>query len=274
MFLKATLTTLLAALMLSASPARAAPLYSITALPATTYAYAVNNAGQVVGEYSEGSAFSWSGGVLTDLGIGGASSARAVSSNGLVAGYTSTGESNRAFLRTGSGTAILGTLGGADSFGLGVNASGQVVGQSSNAAGAFRGFIYSGGVMRDIGTLGGDFALAGGINNAGQVVGESSIDNEPIPTVRAFLYDDGTMRDLGTLGGRQSSAAAISESGHVTGYAFTGDSVEHAFLYVDGMMVDLGTLGGGRSFGLRICDIHDILHRLDKYFFVAHDAVL
>lgn len=248
MFLKANIAGLLAALALWASPAHAAPLYSITALPASTYAYGLNNAGQVVGELG-GSAFSWSGGVLTGLGVAGASSAHAVSSNGLVAGSTFSGETSRAFLHNDAGPQILGTLGGANSFGLGVNASGQVVGQANNAAGDYRGFLYSGGLMRDIGTLGGNFALASGINDAGQIVGESSIDNEPISTVRAFLYDGGTMRELGTLGGRQSSAAAISEAGHVTGYSYTGGSVEHAFLYVDGMMMDLGTLGGGRSYG-------------------------
>ncbi len=130
-----------------------------------------------------------------------------------------------------------------------MNASGHVVGQSTNAANESRGFLYSGGEMRDIGTLGGDFALAARINNAGQVVGEAALDAGPLATVHAFIYEGGAMRDLGTLGGRQSSAAAISEAGHVTGYAYTAGSVEHAFLYIDGMMVDLGTLGGGRSFG-------------------------
>ena len=253
MFLKTNITTLLAALVLWASPAHAAPLYSITALPPSTYANAINSAGQVVGQFGvggEGHAFSWSGGVLTDLGMAGATStAQAVSSNGLVAGYTVTGDAIRAFLRNGAGTTALGTLGGDRSFGLGVNASGHVVGQSTNAANESRGFLYSGGEMRDIGTLGGDFALAAGINNAGQVVGEAALDSGPLSTVHAFIFQDGAMRDIGTLGGRQSSAAAISEGGHVTGYAYTPGSVEHAFLYVDDMMIDLGTLGGGRSYG-------------------------
>ena len=256
MFLKANIAGLLAALVLSAPAAQAAPLYSITALPPSTYAYGINNAGQVVGEFgagAEGHAFRWAGGVLTDLGSPGASSiARAVSSNGWSAGYSFSGESSRAFVHNGAGTTVLGTLGGASSFGLGVNASGQVVGQSTNAAGEPRGFLFSAGEMRDIGTLGGDFALAAGINNAGQVVGETSLDDGPLATVHAFLYENGAMRDLGTLGGRQSSAAAISEGGHVTGYSYTTGSVEHAFLYIDGIMIDLGTLGGGRSYGYGI----------------------
>lgn len=254
MFSKANIAAVLGALVLCSPPAFAAPLYSITALPANTYAHAINNAGQVAGDVGvggEGHAFVWSGGVLTDLGAAGnMSSARAISSNGLVAGYTSSSEQSGAFLRSGSGMVPLGTLGGANSFGLGVNASGQVVGQANNAAGDFRGFLFSDGRMRDIGTLGGDFALATGINNAGQVVGESSLNTEPGPAsnVHAFIHENGLMRDLGTLGGSLSSAAAINDAGQVAGHSYTAGSVEHAFLYSDGIMIDLGPLGGGRSF--------------------------
>src|SRR4051794_34524752 len=49
----------------------------------------------------------------------------------------------------------LGTLGGADSLGLGINDSGQVVGQSDTADGHTHAFLYSQGVMADLGTLGG-----------------------------------------------------------------------------------------------------------------------
>lgn len=254
MFSKVNIAGMLAALVLWASPAVAAPLYSITALPANTYAHAINHASQVVGDVGvggEGHAFVWSGGVLTDLGaVGNMSSARAISSNGLVAGYTSSSEHSRAFLYDGSSMVQLGTLGGANSFAMGVNAAGQVTGQSDNAAGEFRGFFFSDGQMRDIGTLGGDFVLATGINNAGQVVGESSVSMEPGPAtpVHAFIYENGAMRDLGTLGGSLSSAAAINDAGQVAGHSYTVGSVEHAFLYTDGIMTDLGTLGGGRSF--------------------------
>ena len=256
MFSKANFAGMLAALLLAVPAAHAAPLYSITALPANTFATAINNAGNVVGEVAvgtEGHAFVWAAGVLTDLGfVGTASAARAISSNGLVAGYTTTSEQSRAFLHDGSGMIPLGTLGGANSTGHGVNALGQVVGQSNNADGAFRGFLYSGGSMTDLGTLGGDFSFAAAINGRGQVVGESSLTFDPVSAVHAFVYEGGVMRDLGTLGGRISSATAINDIGQIAGFAYTAGSVEHAFLSVDGMMIDLGTLGGGRSFGYAI----------------------
>lgn len=284
MFSKANFAGMLAALVLGASTAHAAPLYSITALPANTFATAINNAGQVVGEVAvgtEGHAFIWAGGVVTDLGsVGTASAARAISNNGLVAGYTVAGEQIRAFLHDGTGMIPLGTLGGANSTGHGVNSLGQVVGQSNNAEGAFRGFLYSVGTMTDLGTLGGDFSFAGGINTRGQVVGESSLTFDLVSPVHAFVYENGEMRDLGTLGGSNSSATAINDLGQIAGIAYTADSVEHAFLYIDGMMIDLGTLGGGRSFGYGINGLGEVVGTstlagdLDQHAFIYSGGVM
>src|SRR5581483_11451846 len=63
----------------------------------------------------------------------------------------------------------LGTLGGA-SIAYGVNASGQVVGESGGHAFRYR----DGASMVDLGTLGGSESAAFGINSAGQVVGFAS----------------------------------------------------------------------------------------------------
>ena len=58
----------------------------------TTVANGINNAGQVVGS-SNGHAFLYSGGVMTDLGPG---SANAINSSGQIAGHS--GTTNHAFL--------------------------------------------------------------------------------------------------------------------------------------------------------------------------------
>jgi probable HAF family extracellular repeat protein len=259
-------------------------VYSVTALPPYSLAYGINNAGQVTGAIAfgeESEAFRWAGGVLTPLGtLGGPSTGRAISSNGLVAGYAIPDGETQAFLHNGIGLVPLGTLGGRGSTAHGVNAAGQVTGQSTNSAGEFRAFIYEGGSMRDIGTLGGDFAFGAAINNAGHVVGESSINNNPLPDVHAFLYRDGVMHDLGTLGGRISSAAAINDAGQVTGHSYTEGSVEHAFLYVDGEMIDLGTLGGRRSFGNSINGLgqvvgtSDLAGDMERHAFIFSAGVL
>jgi probable HAF family extracellular repeat protein len=69
----------------------------------------------------------------------------------------------------------LGTLGGDYSYAYGINASGQVVGQSRTAAGSLDPFLYTDGRMLDLNSLlplASPFALwnAVGINDAGQVL--------------------------------------------------------------------------------------------------------
>src|SRR5688500_6265601 len=69
--------------------------------------------------------------------------------------------------------ADLGTLGGTSSIGWGINASGQVTGQSYTTGDAeTHAFLYD-GAMHDLGTLGGTFSSGAGINDSGQVTGQS-----------------------------------------------------------------------------------------------------
>jgi probable HAF family extracellular repeat protein len=63
----------------------------------------------------------------------------------------------------------LGTLGGLESWGTGINANGQVVGYSYVSGTHSHAFLYSKGMMTDLGTLGGFssdlFSYAYGIND-------------------------------------------------------------------------------------------------------------
>ena len=73
----------------------------------------------------------------------------------------------------------LGTLGGTSSSAYGINAAGQVVGQSYTAAGpSYHAFItgLNGVGMTDLGALGRYGSSATGINDAGQVVGEVTLE--------------------------------------------------------------------------------------------------
>jgi probable HAF family extracellular repeat protein len=192
---------------------------------------------------------------VTDLTLGGSlSDGLGINANGQVTGqsYTTGNAEQHAFLWTpttpngASGTMLdLGTLGGTESGGYGVNASGQVAGYSWTTGGAnYRAFLYD-GTMHDLGTLGGEFSYGLGINDSGQVTGYSGTTGGDH---RAFLYD-GTMHDLGTLGGAESEGNGINARGQVTGYsATTGNAEVHAFLY-DGTLHDLETLGGKDSRG-------------------------
>ena len=156
----------------------------------------------------------------------------------------------------------LGTLGGTYSWAGGINASGQVVGDSTTAPGqegpGTHAFLWTDGTMTDLGTLGGEMSTAIDINDAGQVVGSSETAER---TQRAFLWENGAMTDLGTLGtGSHSEGIRINAAGQVVGHATTAPGQElldpgtRAFLWSEGEMTDLGTLGGDWS---RATDITD-----------------
>jgi len=232
-------------------------------------AHGINASGQVVG-YSEAAtankAFLWSGGVMTDLGgLPGAddwSYATSINSGGQVVGQSGAAGSHRAFLwqdLNGNGVSDsgemqdLGDLPGGDdwSYATSINATGQVVGDSS-VAGASHAFLWDNGAMIDLGALSGghNSSAAMDINDGSQVVGFSGMSGTG--SARAFLWEDlngngvsdlGEMQDLGDLpGGSDVSVAwAINEGGQVVGQSVVGGD-GRAFVWdsADGM-IDLNT---------------------------------
>ena len=253
---------------LCSSAALAEVRYTVTnlgTLPGgyASYAYGINNSGQVVG-YSYSSpagyyhAFLYSNGSMTDLGTlpGGAplqSYAYGINNTGQIVGQSSTytaGDKNpvteHAFRYSGGVMSALGTLpGGVGSVANGINDSGQVVGYSytyNDHSQQHRAFAYNNGSMADLGTLGGSLSGASAINNSGQVVGWARLPSE---NSHAFLYSNGVMADLGTLGGTYSDARGINDAGQVVGYSYTtGNTAWHACLYDGGSITDLGNLPG------------------------------
>ena len=68
----------------------------------------------------------------------------------------------------------LGTLDGANSYASGINARGQVVGDSDTASSGRHAFVWENGTLTDLGTLGGSNSFALAINANGTIVGLSS----------------------------------------------------------------------------------------------------
>jgi probable HAF family extracellular repeat protein len=187
-------------------------------------------------QFGESRAFIWRNGVMTDLGtLEGDSKAYGINDAGQVVGEFSAQTSAttyawRAFLVTpedtdGNGAPDrwfrdsnadgkndlmrnLGTTGGNTSHSVAsdVNNLGQVVGSvwTSSTSRAFR---WQNGVMTDMGTFGGQRSSASAINDAGQIVGWFSSAGQS----RAFIWKAGVVTDLGVSGG----AADINASGQV-----------------------------------------------------------
>lgn len=206
----------------------------------TSFAYSINNKGQVVGWVgSQGGkparGFLYSNGIVTEVPtLGGTSgNALAINDKGQITGSAGTGSGGHAFIDTNGVMTDLGTLGGSISVGFGINAEGEVAGTAylpeNNAYHAFR---YSNGTMLDLGTLGGTYSDGFSINKYGQVVGSSYLAGDT--TVNGFLYSGNILYNLNDLvdpraGWTIGEANAINDKGQIAASG-TRNGENHALL--------------------------------------------
>jgi probable HAF family extracellular repeat protein len=159
------------------------------------YATAINDAGVVTGVGHGDNTFRWyPTGAFDDLGDGQSRIASwAINPSGQLAGFRSRfidGTFSTTAFRYSEdlGFVDLGSLGGSNSGGQGINAAGTVVGWSELQPGighAFR--ALSGQLMEDLGTLGGPGSGAQAINDSGVIVGYADLANMQ---GHAFVYSD------------------------------------------------------------------------------------
>jgi probable HAF family extracellular repeat protein len=199
-------------------------------------------------------------GRLVDLSGQSQSKPNAINSRGNVAAVNVVSGSYRGLIY-GSSTTNLGTLGGTNSFGAGINTSNLVVGYSLTSDGSDHAFLWTPGgtngvsgnpQMKDLGTLGGLSSEAYAINRLGVVTGFSSDGNND----HAFVYSNAVMKDIGNLMGGSlpgSYGYGINDQGHVAGIAYNQNySTAHAFFYNGATVTDLGTLGGTGGIALSV----------------------
>jgi probable HAF family extracellular repeat protein len=124
---------------------------------------------------------------------------------------------------------------------LGINSTGQVVGEMSMADGPHA-FLWTQGRIQDLGSIGAPWRDLC-INEAGQVAGSVGVKVGELYRSRAVRWTGGVKQDLGSLpGGNWSSVGGINAAGDVVGEATIADGNYHAFLYTDAMgMIDLNT---------------------------------
>lgn len=178
----------------------------------------------------------------------------------------------------------LGTLGGPDSVGYGLNAAGQVVGWSSidgcitelSETPCRRAYVWQDGVMTDLGLLPGDEeSFARAINDAGFIVGTSEDDILfGSGSFHAVTWTDGVISALPHLG-ESSIAHDVNASGVVAGWARdTGVNQDRAVTWSGGVLSNPGATESHQSNrGVGINDL-GVLVGFAWNLFQPNDAVL
>jgi probable HAF family extracellular repeat protein len=210
----------------------------------TSFAWAVNNSAQVVGESKlatgEVRAFLWTkAGGMRNLGTLGGTSSRAYDINDagqVVGASTNASGQQRPFLWTeAEGMRDIGRPDGSYGGGYGINSYGDVAmeGRGGNVptGGAF--YRSSPGVLEEVNTV---TAYPDDVNNASQVVGFMSYTSVTGATSQAVLWSRTAggweEKPLGFLsGGNISDARAINDAGQVVGYSRSSEAGIHAMIW-------------------------------------------
>jgi probable HAF family extracellular repeat protein len=138
-----------------------------------------------------------------------------INSNGQMIGSSFSSGASHAVLYSNGTLTDLGTLGGTASRAAGINARGQIVGDSYlNGNTVDHAFLYSNGVMSDLGTLGGSNSSAVAINDLGQVVGSSQTlgHNDSSSGFEGFIYNSGVLKDIESTIGTSGFPQAINDT--------------------------------------------------------------
>ena len=122
--------------------------------------------------------------------------------------------------------------GAIDTFVLGINDLGAIVGVYNSATPGGHGFLYSGGAFTLLDYPGALGTYVSGINDAGQIVG---IYYDQSEADHGFVYSNGTYTPL-NVPGASTAAFGINNSGQIVGYYYFGNNLNSAqgFLFSSG----------------------------------------
>jgi len=230
-----------------------AQTYTFTQLdvPTATFteARALNDSGQVVGEFKVGTgpttAFIYSSGTFTTFSPTGAAYTQAVGINSggeVVGSYRDASSVWHAFLRGAKGKApriaTLDPAGSTSTFGWGVNDNSYVVGSFTDAGTpSSHGFLLSpkGSKFTTLNAPGvtTGFTSAFGINAFADVAGLYATTSTG--AYHGFTNIGGTYATLDPAGSVETHALGINSTDAVAGFYVTASNVTHAFLYRPGI---------------------------------------
>lgn len=229
-------------------------LRNIDSIETGSFAFGINNTGQVVGQYvdTNGDYRSFvtgpNGNGINDPGT--QVSFNGINDDGQVVGSFLVNGVEHSFISDDGGATAndIGTLAGLHTFATSINNSGQVVGHSRGDDGKNHAFITGddGIGMKDIGSLDPKYyktTIAHDINESGQVVGFSSMDNKTWSHAFITGADGEGMINLGTLGTHSSVAVAINDAGQAVGLSYdVGTDLDTSFIYANGGLTNLSAL--------------------------------
>ena len=169
----------------------------LSGLQQYTIANGINDAGQIVGSYSDSQ-------------------------------HLFMGQSSQGFVYTGGNFTPLNVPGATNTAAYGINNLGQIVGTFSNSSLNSHGFLDTGGNFSQIDVPGATDTVAYGINDAGQIVG--TFDDST--GHHSFLYTGGNFAQLDVPGAFQTLASDINSTEQIVGWyssSATGTGI-HGFL--------------------------------------------
>jgi probable HAF family extracellular repeat protein len=239
-----------------------------------SFAYGINNKGQVVGQADTGlpdpsgrwssqvHACLWNGGAISGLATlgGNRSCAYGINDVGQIVGDSAIpgacdASGWRAFLWQNGSVANLGTpsypWGDQGSHACAINNAGVVAGYGVGGSwGAWMNCpqVWSNGQWTNL-TYNYEHAAASAINNLGEVAGWYTyyIGYSNNTQTDGFLWKNGTMVNLPTLGGNFVQPCGINDAGQVVGYSSTSTGTLGAFLWTNGTIQNLNDLISANS---------------------------
>ncbi len=234
------ITILLAALAMVFGVTGSAQAYTFATLDVPgamrTYAWGINDSGDIVGEYRDGSGinyhgFVYDGSTYTTLDVPGARDtyAHGVNNSGDIVGYYYGGGSgSHGFVYDGSTYTTLDVdiPGAWATTAWGINDSGDVVGRYREVGGLYRGFVYDGSRYTTLDVPGATETTAYGINDSGVIVGHYRDGSG----YHGFVYDGSTYTTLDVPGANVTQAHGVNDSGDVVG-RYNDSSGNHGFVY-------------------------------------------
>ncbi len=189
-------------------------------------ANAVNDSGQIVGQYNNyDSGYELSGGKYTPITVPFAGALATFpyginNSGEIVGGWWDSNKNEHSFTLIGGTYTSFDCPGASGSAAFGINSAGDIVGQYNDASGTSYGFLLSGGTCTSFNFPGAVITVPYAINDSGNIVGLYCTTTECISDLegaQGFLLSQGVFTTITIPGEAFAFAAGINNNGVVVG---------------------------------------------------------